>query len=85
MERVKECFSVEEREKAVRPEKKGQFGMYLEKQWYLLTAKPALFEGKDAVEEGLIDEIGGLKNALNKLHEMIDAKRKKKDDSPLQK
>lgn len=44
-----------------------------------------LLEGKDAVEEGLIDEIGGLKNALNKLHEMIDAKRKKKDDSPLQK
>ena len=49
MTRVKECFSVEESEKAVRPEKKGQFGMYLEKQWYLLTAKPALFEGKDAV------------------------------------
>lgn len=40
-----------------------------------------LLEGKDAVREGLIDEIGGLKEALNKLHEMIDLKIKKNDDS----
>lgn len=31
-----------------------------------------LLEGEDAVREGLIDEIGGLKEALKKLHEMID-------------
>lgn len=31
-----------------------------------------LLEGRDAVREGLIDEVGGMKEALCKLHEMID-------------
>lgn len=31
-----------------------------------------LLEGRDAVREGLIDEVGGISDALNKLHEMID-------------
>lgn len=31
-----------------------------------------LLDGKDAVEEGLIDAVGGLRDALDKLHEMID-------------
>ena len=30
-----------------------------------------MLEGKDAVEVGLIDEVGGMKDALLKLHEMI--------------
>lgn len=30
-----------------------------------------LLEGRDAVREGIIDEVGGLKEALEKLHEMI--------------
>ena len=33
-----------------------------------------LLEGKDAVREGLIDEVGGISQALRKLHEMIDKK-----------
>ena len=33
-----------------------------------------MLEGKRAVEEGLIDEVGGIRDALNKLHEMIDEK-----------
>lgn len=33
-----------------------------------------LLEGEEAVEEGLINEVGGLSNALKKLHEMIDEK-----------
>ena len=37
-----------------------------------------LLEGKDAVREGLIDEVGGMSDALNKLHEMIDEYREKK-------
>ena len=36
-----------------------------------------LLEGRDAVREGLIDEVGGMKDALNKLHEMIDAYKEK--------
>lgn len=37
-----------------------------------------LLEGRDAVREGLIDEVGGMKDALHKLHEMIDQYRNKK-------
>lgn len=37
-----------------------------------------LLEGEGAVREGLIDEVGGMSSALNKLHEMIDREREKK-------
>ncbi|MDY5023276.1 MAG: ATP-dependent Clp protease proteolytic subunit [Blautia sp.] len=37
-----------------------------------------MLEGKDAVEEGLINEVGGIKEAMEKLYEMIDMKDKKK-------
>ena len=37
-----------------------------------------LLEGEEAVKEGLIDEVGGMSEALNKLHEMIDQSRHKK-------
>ena len=30
--------------------------------------------GKDAVEKGLINEVGGIREALSKLYEMIDGK-----------
>ena len=50
MDKVKEKFEVAESETPVAPEKKGTFGMYTEGKWYVLTAKPELFEGKDAVE-----------------------------------
>lgn len=33
-----------------------------------------LLEGEDAVKEGIIDEVGGISQALKKLHEMIDEK-----------
>ena len=36
-----------------------------------------LLEGEKAVKEGLIDEIGGIREALAKLHEMIDTKNNK--------
>ncbi len=37
-----------------------------------------LLEGKDAVREGLIDAVGGLSDALNKLHEMISDRNQKR-------
>lgn len=37
-----------------------------------------LLEGREAVREGLIDEVGGMSEALGKLHEMIDKERAKK-------
>ena len=41
----------------------------------------SLLEGEEAVKEGLIDEVGGLSNALNKLHEMIDERNEKKNEN----
>ena len=38
-----------------------------------------MLEGKRAVKEGLIDEVGGIRDALNKLHEMIDEKMENTD------
>ena len=35
-----------------------------------------MLEGKDAVKEGLIDEVGGISQAMSKLHEMIDKREK---------
>lgn len=35
-----------------------------------------LLEGEDAVREGMIDEVGGIDQALYKLHQMIDARRR---------
>ncbi len=35
-----------------------------------------MLEGKQAVYEGLIDEVGGMKEALMKLHELIDSEKK---------
>lgn len=49
LEEISKNFIVEKAEGQVRPEKKGTFGMYTEGQWYHLTAKQELFEGKDAV------------------------------------
>ena len=31
-----------------------------------------MLEGEEAVREGLIDEVGGMKDALAKLHSMIE-------------
>ncbi len=31
-----------------------------------------MLEGEEAVQEGLIDEVGGMKDALAKLHAMIE-------------
>ncbi len=36
-----------------------------------------LLEGREAVREGLIDEVGGISDALNKLHEMIEEESQK--------
>lgn len=33
-----------------------------------------MLEGEEAVDEGIIDEVGGMKEALRKLHELIDKK-----------
>ena len=39
-----------------------------------------MLEGKEAVEEGLIDEVGGIREALKKLHNMIEDKKRDKNE-----
>lgn len=39
-----------------------------------------MLEGREAVKEGLIDEVGGMKEALSKLYEMIDERKKQKKE-----
>lgn len=48
-QKVRENFELEKQNQPVKPGEKGTFGMYLDRQWYKLTAKSALYEGKDAV------------------------------------
>lgn len=50
LEKLSESFQVEKKGRTpVRPAEKGTFGMYLEDEWYLLRAKPAILS-EDAVE-----------------------------------
>lgn len=49
LEKVSEKCEIEPSAEAVRPGGKGQMGLYLENQWYLLTAKPELLR-EDPVE-----------------------------------
>ena len=38
-----------------------------------------MLEGREAVEEGLIDEVGGMKEALGKLYELIEERKRKQN------
>ena len=49
LEKVKENFNLEEANGTVYPSKKGEVSMYLDKKWYILSAKEELFKDKDAV------------------------------------
>ena len=37
-----------------------------------------MLEGEEAVREGMIDEVGGIHEAFQKLHELIDEERRKR-------
>lgn len=51
LSKIKEKFDVKEEAGQVKPEKKAEFGMYLDKKWYRLTAHKELL--KDDAVEGL--------------------------------
>ncbi len=50
LERVKENFEVTESDDKVKPKEKHTFGMYIDKQWYLLKAKEGIFNPEDPVD-----------------------------------
>ena len=45
----------------------------------MATDVGTILYGKEAVESGLIDKLGGLNDALNALHKMIETARQKKE------
>ena len=49
LKQVSECFQVEESDQAVRPSKAGEFGLYIEGQWYRLNISPDLIPDDDPV------------------------------------
>ena len=50
LEKVQQEFTIQQVKEAFRPEKKGQFGMYLNGQWYQLTVKDSM-SSNDVVEK----------------------------------
>lgn len=51
LEKVSEKFTITKKDKEIKPNKKHNFGMYLNKQWYLLEAKEEIFNPEDPVEQ----------------------------------
>lgn len=51
LNRVSEVFVVTESSEPVKPKEKHTFGMYLDKQWYLLEAKGGTFNPEDPVDQ----------------------------------
>lgn len=47
---AQEHFTIEKKDAAYQPEKKGEIGMYLSNQWYVLTAKEELLHIQDPVK-----------------------------------
>ena len=56
---------------------KKQFEEYMMATGEMATDVGTILYGRDAVESGLIDELGGLSDALNALHKMIDESKEK--------
>lgn len=50
MAKVSEKFDIEESDRAVSPDSKATFGMYLDEKWYKLTAKAEIINKEDPVK-----------------------------------
>lgn len=77
LEKLGECFEVSESEGAVKPLSKGTFGMFLNRKWYVLKAKPKILsddpvKGLDVsiLQDYVLDPVLGIKNP--KTDERID-------------
>jgi uncharacterized protein (DUF1015 family) len=77
LNRLNEQFTVEKAEAAVRPGSLHQFGMYLNNQWYTLTAKEGSFRS-DPI--GILDVTILQENLLDKLLNIKDQRTDKRID-----
>ena len=69
LEKVEECFDISESDVAVKPLSKGTFGMFLNRKWYVLKAKPQILsddpvKGLDVsiLQDYVLDPILGIRN-----------------------
>lgn len=70
IQKISDKFTVEASETPVGPEQKGEFGMFLENQWYRLTARPELLNNPDPVkaldvsvlQDNLLEPVLGIKD-----------------------
>ena len=70
LQKIKEDFTVEKKEEAVQPQELHQFGMYLEGNWYQLTAKENTFATDEIsvldvsiLQNNILDKWLGIKDA----------------------
>jgi len=78
VEKVAQAFTLEKSPTAVKPVKAGEFGMYLQGQWYHLTIQPELIPTDDPV--GRLD-VSLLQNHLiSPLLDITDPRRDKRID-----
>ncbi len=50
LDEISAKFDIEKKDAIYHPEKKHTFGMYIDKEWYKLTAKDGTFDGNDPVD-----------------------------------
>ncbi len=69
IKKIEEKFTVEKNSKAIRPARLHEFGIYLEKQWYKLTAKEGSYREDPIgilditiIQENLLEPILGIKD-----------------------
>jgi uncharacterized protein (DUF1015 family) len=77
LEEIKKSFTVEKSDSQVKPEARGQFGMYLGRQWYRLNAKPEILSDDpvDGLDVSLLQN-----NVLTPLLGITDPKTDKRID-----
>ena len=78
LQRIEEQFRVEREDSAVRPAGPGEFGMYLEGQWYRLTIDPQRIPQQDPV--GRLDVSLLQNNLIQPLLGIEDPRRDKRID-----
>jgi uncharacterized protein (DUF1015 family) len=78
LEALKESFEVDTHEGAYKPTHLHSFGMYLNKNWYVLKAKPGTYNDADPI--GVLDVTILSNNILSKILGIVDQRTDKRID-----
>ena len=78
MEKLRENFTIEQKERQYRPETMHAFGMYLNNKWYKLTSKEGTYNDNDPV--GQLDVTILSTNVLEPIFNIVDLRKDKRID-----